>query len=69
MKVTVTIPDELLHKVDEQAAALYLNRSVFVTIALQEKLKSDSLSKAFPEAVAVLQEMLDKSKAVPKIED
>lgn len=68
MKVTVTIPDELLHKVDEQAAALYLNRSVFVTIALQEKLKNDSLTKAFPEAVAVLQELLDKSKAATQIE-
>ena len=57
MKVTINVPDDLLCKVDGRAKEMYLSRSAFITMALNEKLHADAYMDMMPELMAFMHQM------------
>lgn len=49
VKITVTLSDDLLKKVDECASAMYISRSAYISTALVQKMQQDIAMEAMPE--------------------
>ena len=53
MRVNINISDDLLKQIDEKAKSLYVSRSAYITLALVQKLQSDSVIDTMPTLVEI----------------
>ena len=53
MRVNINISDDLLKQIDEKAKSLFVSRSAYITLALVQKLQSDSVIDTMPSLVAM----------------
>lgn len=60
MKVTITLPDEVLKKVDKKAEESFISRSAWISSAIAFKLQSDDIMDLLPVLVQQQKELLDK---------
>ena len=51
MRVNINISDDLLKQIDEKAKSLFVSRSAYITLALVQKLQSDSVIDSMPTLV------------------
>ena len=51
MRVNINISDDLLKQIDEKAKSLFVSRSAYITLALVQKLQSDSVIDTMPTLV------------------
>ena len=61
-KVTISLADELLSKIDARAKALYISRSAFIVTALMQKLQADDAMVVLPELSKVMREAIEMQK-------
>lgn len=54
-KINISIPDEVLHRVEEASKKLGLSRSAYLTMAASEKMKQE-------EALSTMQKFVDQMK-------
>lgn len=57
MKVTINLPESALKLADEGAARLCISRSAFISVAIAEKVKQDSVMESMPLLLSELQDM------------
>jgi len=55
-RVNISLSEELLQKIDERAAAMYLNRSAYIATALAQKMAADDALKNLPEITEALRQ-------------
>lgn len=55
-RVNISLSEELLQKIDERAAAMYLNRSAYISTALAQKMAADDALKNLPEITEALRQ-------------
>ena len=58
MQVSLSMTKELLKQVDEAASMLNINRSAYIAIAVQEKIKNDNVARNLPKITELLQEAM-----------
>jgi metal-responsive CopG/Arc/MetJ family transcriptional regulator len=56
VKVTITLPDDLLAALDKAAAATNLNRSAYIAVAVTNKMQQDEMMKQMPYIIEKLKE-------------
>lgn len=61
-KVTISLADELLSKIDDRAKSMYISRSAFIATALMQKLQADDAIVMLPELSKVMREAIDLQK-------
>lgn len=54
VKVTITLPDDLLAELDKAAAATNLNRSAYIAVAVTNKMQQDEMMKQMPYIIEKL---------------
>lgn len=54
LKVTITLPDDLLVELDKAAAATNLNRSAYIAVAVTNKIQQDEVLKQMPYIIEKL---------------
>lgn len=54
VRVTITIPDDLLESLDKAAAATNLNRSAYIAVAVTNKIQQDEVLKQMPYIIEKL---------------
>lgn len=57
MKVTVNLPEKAIKLADEGAARLCVSRSAYISIAIAEKAKQDTVTETLPELLAAVREL------------
>ena len=62
MKVTITMPDELMKKVDDYADANYMSRSGFLAVAANQYLLTFEVSKAIVDMALATRKIADTGK-------
>lgn len=55
MKISISVNEELLKEIEEAAKQLNVNRSVFFTLAAQEKIKNDKIVSHLPKFTELMQ--------------
>lgn len=58
MRISISVTDELLRQVDEAANKLNINRSAYIAIAIQEKIKNDNIVTSLPKITELLQQAM-----------
>ncbi len=58
MQVSLSMTKELLQEVDEAAKKLNINRSAYISIAVQEKIKNDNVASNLPKITELLQQAM-----------
>lgn len=58
MRISVSLTDELLRQVDEAANNLNINRSAYIAIAIQEKIKNDNIATNLPKITELMQQAM-----------
>lgn len=58
MRITISVTDELLRQVVEAAKKLNINRSAYVSIAIQEKIKNDNVATNLPKITELMQQAM-----------
>lgn len=56
IRVSITLPDDLLAQLDAAAAATNLNRSAYIAVAVTTKMQQDEMMKQLPYIVHKLRE-------------
>ncbi len=56
----ISLPDEVMERLDKESKAIGLNRSAYISMALNEKWRNDEVIKAIPE----LSKLADKLNAL-----
>ena len=56
VKVTITLPDDLLAELDKAAAATNLNRSAYIAVSVTNKMQQDEVLKQMPYIIEKLKE-------------
>lgn len=54
-RVNITMPMELLEKVDMAADAMHLSRSSYIAVAVSQKIQQDEMMKQLPYLVHKMQ--------------
>lgn len=62
MRINMNIPDELLKKIDEKSAELYMTRTSYFIMAVTQKLQSDEVIESLPDIKNALKQIEDKFK-------
>lgn len=68
-QVSVTLANDLLKKVDEQAGRLYLSRSAFIVTAIAQKVQSEELLRTLPQFTETIRMALNSEKAKSDLRD
>ena len=55
VRVTMTVPGELLEAMDNAASAINLSRSAYIAVAVSQKIQQDEMMKQLPYLVHKLQ--------------
>ncbi len=55
VKLSITMDEELLKKVDEQAKKMYLSRSAFISLSVVQKMQQDSALDLLPKLLVALE--------------
>ena len=58
----ISLPDEVMERLDKESKALGLNRSAYISMALNQKWQNDEVIKAIPE----LSKLAESIKALEK---
>ena len=58
MRISVSVTDELLRQVDEAANKLNINRSAYIAISIQEKIKNDNIATNLPKITELMQQAM-----------
>ena len=61
-RVNISLPEDLLAKMDEAAEALCLSRSAYISVAVSMKLQQDEMMKQLPYIVHKMQEQEAEAK-------
>jgi metal-responsive CopG/Arc/MetJ family transcriptional regulator len=69
MRVNINISDDLLKQIDEKAKSLYVSRSAYITLALVQKLQSDSVIDTMPTLVEIAKHSQTVQAEQLKLED
>lgn len=69
MRVNINISDDLLNQIDEKAKSLYVSRSAYITLALVQKLQSDSVIDTMPTLVEIAKHSQTVQAEQLKLED
>ena len=69
MRVNINISDDLLKQIDEKAKSLYVSRSAYITLALVQKLQSDSVIDTMPTLVEMAKHSQTVQAEQLKLED
>ena len=48
MRTNLNVPDELLAQVDDAAKAMYMTRTAWLIMAMQQRLQTDTVAKSLP---------------------
>ena len=56
----ISLPDEVMERLDKESKAIGLNRSAYISMALNEKWRNDEVIKVIPE----LSKLADKLNAL-----
>lgn len=56
MKVTITVNDELLKKIDEYAEENFMPRSTFMALACKTYMEQAEVMKLMPDIIALVKE-------------
>jgi len=67
--VSVTLPKELIERIDVEAKKLYISRSAYIVTALAQKMQSEEIMKTLPDFVTALRSALQNEQAKSKITD
>lgn len=57
-KVTISLADELLAKIDSRAKAMYITRSAFIATAVNQKIQADDALVLMPELTKAMNEAI-----------
>lgn len=55
VKLSITMDEELLKKVDEEAKKMYLSRSAFISLSVVQKMQQDSALDLLPKLLVALE--------------
>lgn len=62
MRINLSIPDELLKRVDESAKKLNMNRSAFVSMSITRQLESEQIINNLPSMLETFNNAIEESK-------
>lgn len=62
IRVNVSLPSELLEKIDKACEELGCARSVYIGMAVRSKLNSDAMFEQMPEMVSMMHDMMQMAK-------
>ena len=65
MRINLNVPDELLAQVDDAAKAMYMTRTAWLIMAMQQRLQTDTVAKSLP----MITEMYNDAKRRKKQEE
>lgn len=57
VKITISLPEDLLQEIDAAAESLACPRSVFIAMSVRQKLNSDMMMDKLPEMLGFLRQM------------
>ena len=58
-RINLTIDENLLKQLDEQANKMHISRSAYISVAISQKIQSDETLKALPELIKLAQKGLE----------
>lgn len=62
IRCNISLPSELVAKVDQVCEELGCARSVYIAMALRAKLNSDAMFEQMPEMVSMMHDMMQMAK-------
>lgn len=60
VRLSITMSDDLVKKIDERAKSMYISRSAYIATALTQKMQADDALLMLPELSKVMKEAMDK---------
>ena len=57
-KVTISLADDLLSRIDAKASEMYISRSAYIATALTQKMQADDAMTMLPELSKVLKDAM-----------
>lgn len=64
IRCNISLPSELLEKIDSACEELGCARSVYIAMAVRAKLNSDAMMEKMPEMVSMMHEMMTIAKVM-----
>lgn len=62
IRCNISLPSELLEKIDKACEELGCARSVYIAMAVRAKLNSDAMFEQMPELVSMMHDMMQMAK-------
>lgn len=54
MKITISLPEDLVSVIDEKAAKLHISRSAYIATGMSEKIESEKVLEMLPEMIKTI---------------